>query len=31
QALNLGAAAYCVKPIDKTELEDKVAEALANK
>lgn len=28
QALNLGAAAYCVKPIDKTELEDKVAEVL---
>ncbi len=29
QSLNLGAAEYCVKPIDKDELEDKVAQVLA--
>jgi len=29
QALDLGAADYCVKPISKDELEDKVAEILA--
>lgn len=28
QSLNLGAAEYCVKPIDKDELEDKVAQVL---
>lgn len=28
QALNLGAADYCVKPIDKNELEQKVSAAL---
>lgn len=28
QALNLGAADYCVKPIDKIELEQKVSAAL---
>jgi DNA-binding NtrC family response regulator len=28
QALNLGASEYCVKPIDKNELEDKVASVL---
>lgn len=28
RSTNLGAAAYCVKPVDKTELEDKVAEVL---
>ncbi|MBZ4685192.1 MAG: putative two component response regulator [Desulfomicrobiaceae bacterium] len=28
-ALRLGASAYCVKPIDKTELEDTVARVLA--
>lgn len=28
-ALQLGAAEYCVKPIDKEDLEDKVAKALA--
>jgi DNA-binding response OmpR family regulator len=30
QALHLGAADYCVKPIDKSELEQKVSAALAN-
>lgn len=29
EALELGAGEYCVKPIDKTELEEKVAEVLA--
>ncbi len=29
EALELGAGEYCVKPIDKTELEEKVAEILA--
>ena len=29
QALKLGASEYCVKPIDKEELEDKVAKVLA--
>ena len=29
QAQELGAFDYCIKPIDKTELEEKVAEALA--
>lgn len=29
QALNLGAVDYCIKPIDRDELEEKVAEALA--
>ncbi len=28
EALDLGAGEYCVKPIDKTELEEKVAEIL---
>ena len=28
EAMDLGAGAYCVKPIDKKELEDKVAEIL---
>jgi len=28
QALRLGAAEYCIKPIDKQELEDKVTEVL---
>lgn len=28
EALELGAGEYCVKPIDKTELEDKVAQVL---
>ena len=28
ECLNLGAAEYCVKPIDKEELEDKVAQVL---
>jgi DNA-binding NtrC family response regulator len=28
QAVNLGAAEYCVKPIDKDELEEKVAQVL---
>lgn len=30
QALSLGADEYCVKPIDKDELEDKVAQVLGN-
>ncbi|MCK9174887.1 MAG: response regulator [Desulforhopalus sp.] len=30
EALELGAAEYCVKPIDKKELEEKVASLLAN-
>ncbi|MDG4475781.1 response regulator [Thiovibrio frasassiensis] len=30
KALHLGAADYCVKPIDKSELEQKVSAALAN-
>jgi DNA-binding NtrC family response regulator len=30
ESLELGAYAYCVKPIDKEELEAKVAETLAN-
>ncbi len=30
QAMRLGAAAYCVKPVDKNELEQKVAAALGN-
>lgn len=30
EALNLGAAEYCVKPIDKDELEEKVAGVLVN-
>jgi len=30
QALDLGAADYCVKPISKDELEDKVSEILSN-
>ena len=30
QALHLGVAGYCVKPIDKNELEEKVAVALGN-
>ena len=30
QALHLGAADYCVKPIDKSELEQKVPAALAH-
>jgi DNA-binding NtrC family response regulator len=29
EAIELGAGEYCVKPIDKTELEEKVAEMLA--
>ena len=29
QALDLGAVAYCVKPIDKAELEEKVEQVLA--
>lgn len=29
EAIDLGAGEYCVKPIDKTELEEKVAELLA--
>jgi len=29
EAIDLGAGEYCVKPIDKTELEEKVAEVLA--
>jgi len=29
EAVNLGAGEYCVKPIDKQELEEKVAEILA--
>ncbi len=29
EAIELGAGEYCVKPIDKTELEEKVAELLA--
>jgi DNA-binding NtrC family response regulator len=29
EAVELGAGEYCVKPIDKTELEEKVAEILA--
>ena len=29
QALNLGAAEYCVKPIDKNELEEKVESVLS--
>jgi DNA-binding NtrC family response regulator len=29
EAIELGAREYCVKPIDKTELEEKVAEVLA--
>lgn len=29
EALDLGAGEYCVKPIDKQELEEKVAEVLA--
>lgn len=29
EAIELGASEYCVKPIDKTELEEKVAEVLA--
>jgi len=30
ESLKLGAAEYCVKPIDKEELEDKVAQVLAS-
>jgi len=30
ECLSLGAAEYCVKPIDKNELEDKVEEVLKN-
>ncbi|MDK2954540.1 MAG: hypothetical protein PWQ57_36 [Desulfovibrionales bacterium] len=30
ESLKLGASEYCVKPIDKDELESKVAEVLAN-
>jgi DNA-binding NtrC family response regulator len=30
-AINLGAAEYCVKPIDRQELEDKVEKVLKNK
>lgn len=30
QALQLGASEYCVKPIDKEELEEKVAKVLAD-
>jgi DNA-binding NtrC family response regulator len=30
QAMRLGAAGYCVKPIDKSELEEKVSAALDN-
>lgn len=30
EALELGAGEYCVKPIDKQELEEKVAQVLAN-
>lgn len=30
QAVNLGAAEYCVKPIDKDELEEKVAQVLSS-
>lgn len=30
QALRLGAADYCIKPIDKSELEQKVSAALGN-
>ena len=29
QALNLGASEYCVKPIDKNELEEKVSSVLS--
>jgi DNA-binding NtrC family response regulator len=29
EAIDLGAGEYCVKPIDKTELEEKVADILA--
>jgi DNA-binding NtrC family response regulator len=29
EAIELGAGEYCVKPIDKTELEEKVAEVLS--
>ena len=29
EALELGASAYCVKPLDKQELEEKVSEVLA--
>ncbi len=29
EAIELGAGEYCIKPIDKTELEEKVAEILA--
>lgn len=29
EAIELGAGEYCVKPIDKTELEDKVADVLS--
>ena len=31
ECLNLGAAEYCVKPIDKDELEEKVAQVLGEK
>jgi len=31
EALRLGAVDYCVKPVNKAELEDKTAEALAGK
>lgn len=31
EAINLGAAEYCVKPIDRQELEDKVEKVLKNK
>ncbi len=31
EAMELGAGEYCVKPIDKTELEEKVTEVLARK
>ncbi|MGD2029927.1 MAG: response regulator, partial [Desulfobacterales bacterium] len=30
ESLKLGASEYCVKPIDKDELEEKVAEVLKN-
>ena len=30
EALELGASEYCVKPLDKQQLEDKVAEVLAS-
>jgi DNA-binding NtrC family response regulator len=31
EAIGLGAGGYCVKPLDKTELEEKVAEILARR